>query len=197
MKCRKSFHDVLQLIILVDQYHPRREAIMKIHLAILTLFVLLLSCEEKPKMSSINQVDWENRYGEPTVNDSLTHGSTYLSVYSEIYSRSDQRTHNLTATVSMRNTSKTDTIYIKKAEYFDTHGSSLRTYFEKTIFIAPMATVEIIIDEKDESGGTGANFIFEWITMSGSNEPLFEAVMISTTGQQGLSFSTQGQRLDP
>ena len=95
----------------------------------------------------------------------------------------------------MHNTNTRDTIYIKKAEYFNTDGNSIRTYFDNTIFVAPMATVQIIIDEEDKSGGTGANFLFEWMSKPGSNEPFFEAVMISTSGQQGLSFRTEGKRL--
>ena len=77
----------------------------------------------------------------------------------------------------------------------DTDGISISNFFYLAIFVAPMATVQIIIDEKDKSGGTGANFIFDWMIKPDSNEPLFEAVMISTSGQQGLSFTTQGKRL--
>lgn len=95
----------------------------------------------------------------------------------------------------MRNTSLKDTVYIDKAEYFDTKGTPIRIYFEQTIFIAPMETVEIVIDEIDREGGTGANFLFDWKIKPASSEPLFEGVMISTSGQQGLSFTTQGQRV--
>jgi hypothetical protein len=169
---------------------------MKNLLRILLLTLLLQACQEKVQMSSISPVNWEKRSIEPQSRDSLKKGSTYLSVYSQIYSQSDRTTHDLTATVSMHNTNKTDTIYINKAEYFDTDGNSIRTYFDKTIFVAPMATVQIIIDEHDREGGTGANFIFEWMIKPGSNEPFFEAVMISTSGQQGLSFKTDGKRLN-
>ena len=168
---------------------------MKTLLRILLLALLLQACQKKVQMSSISPVNWEKRAMEPKDKDSLTKGRTYLSVYSQIYSQTDQKTHDLTATVSMHNTNHRDTIYINKAEYFDTDGNSIRTYFEKTIFIAPMATVQIIIDEEDKSGGTGANFIFEWMIKPGSNEPFFEAVMISTSGQQGLSFKTEGKSL--
>ena len=130
-----------------------------------------------------------------TLEDSMISGSTYLSVYSEIYSQSEHRTHNLTATVSMRNTNLSDTVFIDKAAYFDTHGNPIRSYFDKPVFIAPMETVEIVIDEVDREGGTGANFLFNWRIKPTSNEPLFEGVMISTSGQQGLSFTTQGKRL--
>ena len=57
-----------------------------------------------------------------------------------------------------------------------------------------METVEIVIDENDKEGGTGANFHFDWRIKPLSNEPLFEAVMISSFGQ-GLSFTTQGKRI--
>lgn len=95
--------------------------------------------------------------------------------------------------VSLRNISETDTIYILRAEYYDTHGKSVRTYFNYPIYLAPLETTEIIIDEIDVSGGTGSNFIFEWKTPRNCPEPLFEGVMSSTMGQQGLSFTTQSR----
>jgi hypothetical protein len=159
------------------------------------LLMLIQSCQEKKDVSSIDPVNWSKRMIDRPLNELLTHGTTYLSVYSQIYSQSEHRTHDLTVTVSMRNTTLTDTLYIEKAEYFDTAGKSIRTYFDQPIFIAPMETVEIVIDEIDQEGGTGANFLFNWRIKPESNEPLFEGVMISTSGQQGLSFTTQGKRI--
>ena len=95
----------------------------------------------------------------------------------------------------MRNTSLSDSIYIDKATYYNTSGELIHTYFDQTIFIAPLETVEIVIDEADRSGGTGANFLFDWRIKPGGMEPLFEGVMISTYGAQGLSFTTQGLRI--
>ncbi|MBK3517038.1 DUF3124 domain-containing protein [Carboxylicivirga marina] len=40
------------------------------------------------------------------------------------------------------------------------------------------------------------HFLFDWSATHQSIEPLFEAVMISTTGQQGISFVTKGIRCD-
>lgn len=165
---------------------------------ILFIFLLLIfSCAEKTKqeVSSIDPVNWNNRIATISEQDSLMSGTSYLSVYSEIYSETEHRTHNLTSTISMRNTNLKDTIYIKKAEYFDTKGNPIRTYFDEPIFIKPMETVEIVIDEKDQSGGTGANFLFQWSIKPTSHQPYFEGVMISTSGQQGLSFTTQGMRI--
>lgn len=163
----------------------------------LLIFTLLIqSCKEEVELSSINPINWEKRALSLKENDSLLHGTSYLSVYSQIYSQTEHKTHNLTVTVSMRNTNKTDSVYLNKAEYFDTKGKLIRTYFNKTIFIAPLETVEIVIDEKDKEGGTGANFLFDWSIKPNLNEPIFEGIMISTSGQQGLSFTTQGYRIN-
>lgn len=161
---------------------------------ILGLF-LLPSCAEQKGVSSVNPVNWSRRTVGRPLSDSLISGTTYLSVYSEIYSQTEHRTHYLTATVSLRNVDLVDTIYVDKAIYFDTQGKAIRTYFDQAIFIAPMETVEIVIDELDIEGGTGANFLFDWKIKPASAEPLFEGVMISTSGQQGLSFTTQGKKV--
>lgn len=163
------------------------------------LFYLIIlgifGCNERTEISSISPENWSKRTATIHAKDSLQYGKSYLSIYSQIYSMSEHKTHNLTSMASIRNTSDSDTIYILKAEYYDTHGVSVRNYFDQPIFLAPMETIEIIIDESDTSGGTGSNFIFEWNKPKNCSEPLFEGVMISTLGQQGLSFTTQGKRI--
>jgi hypothetical protein len=159
-----------------------------------TLF--FLSCHEEKEISSINPENWSKRSIDISKKDSLEYGKTYLSIYSQIYSISEHKTHNLTSMISLRNTSDRDTIYVLKANYYDTHGEHVRTYFNAPIYLRPLETAEIIIDEIDVSGGTGSNFIFEWKIPKGCSEPLFEGVMNSTMGQQGLSFATQGKRIE-
>ena len=176
-------------------HHWTNGKVMKNKLILLLSTFLLLACADEKEISSVNPVNWEKRTVGFPLSDSLQQGTTYLSVYSQIYSQTEHRTHDLTATVSMRNISRSDTIYIEKAEYFDTKGKSIRTYFNQPIFISPLETVEIVIDEKDQEGGTGANFLFDWKIHPASSEPFFECIMISTSGQQGLSFATQGKRI--
>ena len=168
---------------------------MKKLLLLLGLAIGFLSCQNNAAKSSVDPVNWGEREVRSSLPDSLVSGSTYLSVYSQIYSETEQKIHNITVTVSIRNTSRKDAVYIENADYFDTEGNLIRSYFDTTISIAPMETVEIVIDELDKEGGTGANFLFDWKMYPDSNEPLFEAVMISTYGQQGLSFTTQGKRI--
>ena len=167
------------------------------HFLLLTVISLLFwSCQEQKDFSTVDPVNWKKRaIKDISVLDSLEQGTTYLSVYSEIYSLSEHRTHDLTATISLRNTHRSDSVFLTKAEYFNTEGDLIRTYFTDPIYLKPMETVEIVIDEIDKEGGTGGNFIFDWVVQPNSSEPLFEAVMISTSGQQGLSFTTVGKRL--
>ncbi|MFC4690477.1 DUF3124 domain-containing protein [Dokdonia genika] len=161
----------------------------------LVLALSVISCNEQPQVSSVNPENWGARTARIPTSDTLAVGKTYLSIYSQIFSYSEHKTHNLTAMVSLRNTSDTDTIYITNASYYDTHGKLVRTYFDNAIYLSPLETTEIVIDEKDVTGGTGSNFIFEWSMPAGASEPLFEGVMSSTMGQQGLSFTTQGKRI--
>jgi hypothetical protein len=168
---------------------------MKLNISFLLITLLLIACKNEQKSTPSSIIDWSKRMATVSNTDSVPNSSTYLSVYSHIYTVSQERISDLAATISMRNTSITDTLYIFKAEFFETNGKSVRNYIVKPIFIAPMETAEIVIEQKDNAGGSGANFIFDWKIKPGAPEPLFEAIMISTSGQQGLSFTTQGKRI--
>ncbi|AUC81876.1 DUF3124 domain-containing protein [Lacinutrix sp. Bg11-31] len=159
-------------------------------LIFVSLFVL--ACGKNTKDDVLPSNNWEAMQWNSKLDTSLVSGATYLSVYSQIYSTTEHKTHDLTATVSIRNINKSDTIFIKNANYFNTKGDLLRTYFEAPIYVKPMQTIEIVINEKDKSGGTGANFVFDWLAPKKEKAPYFEGVMITTYGQQGLSFTTKG-----
>ncbi|MBD98980.1 MAG: hypothetical protein CMO34_03980 [Verrucomicrobia bacterium] len=163
------------------------------------IFVVVVggSCSQHKTYDEAPHIEkWSDRKAEISKQDSLIEGSTYLSVYSHIYSYSEHSTQHLTSTISLRNTSRTEKVFVNKAEYFNTHGELVKTYIDETIFIRPMETIEIMIFEKDDHGGTGGNFIFDWATRSKANKPYFEAAMISTNGQQGLSFTTRGVEIN-
>ncbi len=169
---------------------------MKYAFATLALWFIAVSCNDQPReLSSTNPINWEKRRITSPISDTLDFGHTFLSIYSSIYMRNDQEQSDLTVTVSLHNPNRDEDVFIDKAVYYNTHGVAIRTYFDQTIFIKPMETVQIVIDGIDKEGGTGANFIFDWQKKRNSNEPLFEAVMINTYGSQGLSFVTEGKRI--
>ncbi len=167
---------------------------MKHLIYILFAAVLLSSCNENTDISAtkIHQPDWKSRQVSSDKLTSMTTGTTYLPVYSHVYQKNENRTFNLTITVSIRNISTEDTIYLATADYFNTSGDPIRKYLKSPVYVAPLETIELIIAENDNEGGSGANFIFDWATKQGTPPPLLEAIMISTYHQQGLSFSTRG-----
>lgn len=170
---------------------------IKLLYAILLGGILVSSCtavtaeKEKLALAKLN-----DRAAVQLPVENMEKGRTYLSVYSHIYTNSQHRIHELTATISLRNVNPDDTIYIAKADFYNTEGQLIKRFLDHAIFIAPMETFEMVIEETDNSGGSGANFIFDWLKNQSSSDPLFEGVMISTTGQQGLSFTTQGKRIN-
>lgn len=165
-------------------------------LLVFGILIIFISCGKKQEKATAKNTNWQGKVLSTPLPDSLMSGSSYLSVYSQIYSETEHLTHDLTATVSLRNTSSKDTVYILKADYFNTEGDYIRPYITQPIFLKPLETLAIVIEEKDQEGGTGANFIFDWRFKKNTSEPLFEAVMISTSGSQGLSFTTQGRRIE-
>ncbi len=165
---------------------------MKNILRLIFIISFFTSCQRETDKYPVLQSNWESRKSKISNFDNFLLGKTYLPVYSHIYHIHEHRTFDLTITISMRNVSMTDSVYILNADYYNTIGDNIRKYLKTPIYLKPMETVEIIIAEQDIEGGSGANFVFDWAIKNVKNPPLFEAVMISTSGQQGLSFSTRG-----
>ncbi len=161
-----------------------------------TLILLLCSCNEFEDQIEFQDEVYAARTTDIKALYSLESGKSYLSVYPEIYSISEHKKHSLTVIASIKNISLKDTLYIQKAEYYDTNAKLVHTYIDRPIYVSPLETIEIVIDEIDLTGGTGANFIFEWKIKPKSSEPFFEGIMISTYSTQGLSFTTQGKRIE-
>lgn len=156
------------------------------------LLLIIISCQREKEIVPVEKTDWEIRKSEIVNYNDFTLGKTYLPVYSHIYYMQENVSFDLTITISIRNVSMVDSVYILKADYYNTSGDNIRQYLKNPIFLKPMETVEIIIAEQDTEGGSGANFVFDWAINNDKNPPLFEAVMISTYGQQGISYTTRG-----
>ena len=160
------------------------------------MLVALVACEQPPPELDLNDESWLRRKATIENMDSLVYGKSYLSVYSQMYSFTQNQKYNLTGMISLRNVSDRDTVYLLRADYFNTEGSKIRTYFDHPIFVMPMETLEIVIAQKDVEGGTGSNFLIEWKAPLNCPEPLFEGVMNSMQGNQGVAFTTQAKRIE-
>lgn len=116
----------------------------------------------------------------------------YVPIYSDIYLDVQNQKTLLAATLSIRNTSYFDSLFITKIDYFNTEGELVRNYIDNSISIAPMGTINYVIEKDDDTGGSGANFIVVLNAKSKNVKPLIQAVMIGITGNKAFSFSTDG-----
>ena len=115
--------------------------------------------------------------------------TVYVPIYSHIYHYNNQDdVMNLSATLSIRNTDLTNSIIITSVRYYDTDGKLIRQDIKSPVELKPLASTNFFIAANDTIGGSGANFIVEWVAEKTVYEPVIEAVMICTSSSQGISF---------
>jgi len=161
-----------------------------------TIFLTILSCEKKnPNLDPSGKDELKSlEVGHALDSTVMAYDDIiYVPIYSDIYITNQNPNSLLTATLSIRNTSYSDSLFVSKIDYFDTHGSLVRSFIDNPISLPPMGTVNYVVEKEDTSGGSGANFI---VVISGKNEsikPLIQAIMIGENGNnQGFAFSTDG-----
>lgn len=154
--------------------------------------VLMYACSSEKSSDSVAPENWESRVANVSVDSFVMKDTIYLPVYSHIYSKTEHRKHDLTITVSIRNTSLSDSIYVTGVDYYHTKGQLVSSFVKNPVYVGPMETIEIVLDKEDDTGGSGANFIIYWGARKFNVVPIFQAVMISTSGQQGIAFTSDG-----
>jgi len=117
----------------------------------------------------------------------------YIPLYSHIYHEDSTRATLLAGTVSIRNTDFKNGIVIKSIDYYSTDGKLLKQLCPKPLVLGPMASAEIVVPRTNTEGGSGANFVLQWMSAEAVSEPLAEAVMISSSSAQSVSFVSRGQ----
>jgi hypothetical protein len=122
--------------------------------------------------------------------------TVYVPVYSHIYSGDREQPFYLAATLSIRNTDRSNAITLTAVDYYNSEGEFLKHFLEKDVLLNAMATKRYVVPESDKSGGSGAKFIIRWEADQPVAEPLIESVMISTKTQQGISFTSRGRVLE-
>ncbi len=117
--------------------------------------------------------------------------TVYVPVYSHIYAQGG-KPFLLEATLSIRNSDPNQPITISAVRYYDSRGQMVQNYLEKPVRMSPLATAEFLVGQQDIKGGSGANFIVEWVSDTPVNEPVIEAVMVGLKTQAGISFVRPG-----
>ena len=131
----------------------------------------------------------------------MTQGQTvYVPVYSEVlYGNVARRTGKpeswlFSATLAIRNTDMRNSLMVLSLRYYDTGGKLIREY-PAGKKLGPLATMEVFIENKDKSGGSGANFIVEWDAGKPINPPIIETVHTHFFGTRSVVFTSPGQPL--
>ncbi|NES02221.1 MAG: DUF3124 domain-containing protein [Okeania sp. SIO2F4] len=132
-----------------------------------------------------------------TENLEITTGQTiYVPIYSHVYYANQQRIYNLSATLSIRNTDLENPIIITGVKYYDTEGKLLKQYLQNQLKLNPLVSRDFYLEQKDTTGGSGANFLVEWVAEKQVNEPIIEAVMVGVSGSQAVAFSSSGRVIE-
>ena len=175
--------------------HHLRKLKTVIHSVCLLVIVVttIVSCKEK----STEEIPVEvldnhtlDRKANAILIDSLVR-QVYVPIYSDIYNQTRDSRTLLTATLSIRNTSLKDSLFVSKIDYYNTEGDLVRSYIDSPIYLTPMESIDYVIEQQDTSGGSGANFMIDWYSKKQLN-PLFQAVMVGGLGAQAFSFTTEG-----
>lgn len=135
--------------------------------------------------------------------EELSKGQTlYLPIYSHIWHGNkivDGKypvKSQVSALVSIRNTSLNVPIRISSARYYSTDGKLLKEFLAKPVEIGAMGTLELFVERKESEGGSGANFIIQWDAATTTNPPVVEAVHADIKGGgPALTFVTTARAI--
>jgi hypothetical protein len=127
----------------------------------------------------------------------IVRGQTvYVPLYSHVFTGEGNRRMLLSGTLSIRNTDSKRTLTIAAVDYYDTEGKLVRGYLEEPLKLNPLGSTQFFVRGSDVSGGSGANFLVEWVADEPVYAPVIEAVMVGREGTGITSFVRPGQVIE-
>ena len=175
----------------------------KLVINIISIFILfipfisvMLSCNIKKDNPAVHYPTEQYEYTSLDTSKAIIKNVVYVPIYSHMYMVNGTRPTNFAATLSIRSTDFSDSIYVTKVDYYNSKGEIIKKYIDKVLLLKPMHSSEFIVEENDIEGGAGAYFIINWSALKPVNEPLIQAVMLSTASSLGFSFKTEGIKLN-
>lgn len=122
-------------------------------------------------------------------------GTTYVPVYSMVYTGDRAVPVNLASTLSIRNTDPRNSIKVTSIDYYSSAGQLVRRMLSKVLVLGPLASTSIFIKEKDTSGGFSTSFLVRWAADKEVSAPIIECVNIGAYSGLGISFVTPGREI--
>ena len=135
-----------------------------------------------PPQTEESEIPKESVFAEHTI---------YVPVYSHIYSQGGKPLL-LETTLSVRNSDPSKEITINAIRYYNTNGKLMKNYLQKPLRLKPFATAEFLVEQENIKGGSGANFIVDWVSKTKVNNPVIEAVMVGIEDRVSISFVRPG-----
>jgi hypothetical protein len=120
-------------------------------------------------------------------------GYIFVPVYSHILIGDNARPFPLAVTLCLRNTSLNEEIRLLSVDYYDSEGGLLKKYLDVPEAVRGLGSLIVTVAESEKYGGAGAKFVVTWSSAKPVAPPLAEAVMIGTSNQQGISFTSRGE----
>ena len=119
--------------------------------------------------------------------------SVYVPIYSSIATADNARPINLAVTLTVRNLDQRQPIIVTSIQYHDSGGGLVRKSLDTPIRVSPLASLDLFLRESDNSGGPSPSFLVDWVAEVDVVAPMVEAVMISTAGSLGITFTSTGR----
>lgn len=160
------------------------------------LLFLFLGCSTSDEPETIEETPSTESETASDDEDALYGETIYVPIYSSIFYHTAKRTLELAATLSVHNTDLSRSIRLIKVDYYNLKGERIRKYLKQPVVLRPLQTINYVIEERDKSGGTGANFVVEWRGAHDVNSPIVEAIMIGAGSGQGISFTSTGKVIE-
>lgn len=125
----------------------------------------------------------------------MSGGRIFVPTYSHILIGDNARPFPLAVTLCLRNTSSSEEVSLVAVDYHDSSGKLLKNYLSGPQSLKAFGSLSFTVAESEKQGGEGAKFLVVWRSARPVPPPIAEAVMIGTSNQQGVSFTSRGQNL--
>ncbi|QKS31352.1 DUF3124 domain-containing protein [Accumulibacter sp.] len=130
-----------------------------------------------------------------------TRGQTvYVPIYSEVRHGNVAATGKtdvtlLSVLVSVRNTDPLNSIRVISANYYSTEGVLLRNSLPAPRVIPPFGTLELFVEQRENLGGSGANYAIKWDATVPVSQPTIEALHSRFQAGYSVAFISRGRAI--
>lgn len=172
---------------------------MKTQYSLIIAVALLCACNNEPLDANDLHLAQDDKYNySDLLLGDLPHAElVYVPTYSEISHLKGERNFIMTVTLSIRNISPSESVYIGRVDYHGADGALLNEFIDKTVEVKPLETLEFVVEYGDFETDPGSKFLVSWGAESALNPPVIQAVMVGTSAQQVISFVTNSVVINP